>query len=314
MCGCRCGRSASLRPGRRTARTVENPPVTVYDTSGPYTDPEAAIDSAPGPAAAAPGVDRRPRRRRGAAPGHLRVRPPRALADPRLAALRFGPVRRPLCAPSRARNVTQMHYARKGIVTPEMEFIAIRENQRRELAREAATARPGAAAWPSTRGSPGGPRIPRRHHPRVRARRGGPRPGDHPGQHQPPGARADDHRPQLPGEDQRQHRQLGRRPPRSRRRSRRCIWAIRWGADTVMDLSTGKNIHETREWILRNSPGAHRHRADLPGAGEGGRQGRGPHLGDLPRHADRAGRAGGRLLHHPRRRAAALRAADRAAG
>ena len=90
----------------------------------------------------------------------------------------------------------------------------------------------------------------------------------------------------------------------------KMVWAIRWGADTVMDLSTGKNIHETREWILRNSPGAHRHGADLPGAGEGGRQGRGAHLGDLPRHADRAGRAGRGLLHHPRRRAAALRAAD----
>jgi thiamine biosynthesis protein ThiC len=52
----------------------------------------------------------------------------------------------------------------------------------------------------------------------------------------------------------------------------KMAWAIRWGADTVMDLSTGGNIHETREWILRNFPGAHRHRADLPGPGEGGRR------------------------------------------
>jgi phosphomethylpyrimidine synthase len=52
----------------------------------------------------------------------------------------------------------------------------------------------------------------------------------------------------------------------------KMTWAIRWGGDTVMDLSTGKNIHETREWIIRNSPGAHRHRAHLPGAGEGGRR------------------------------------------
>ena len=82
-------------------------------------------------------------------------------------------------------------------------------------------------------------------------------------------------------------------------------WAIRWGADTVMDLSTGKNIHQTREWILRNAPvpigtvpiyqclekvkGKHR----------------GSHHRPLPRDADRAGRAGRRLLHHPRRRAAA---------
>ena len=94
----------------------------------------------------------------------------------------------------------------------------------------------------------------------------------------------------------------------------KMTWATRWGADTIMDLSTGKNIHETREWILRNCAGADRHGADLPGAREGGRQGRGADLGDLPRHAHRAGRAGRGLLHHPRRRAAALRAAHRQAG
>jgi phosphomethylpyrimidine synthase len=65
--------------------------------------------------------------------------------------------------------------------------------------------------------------------------------------------RADDHRPQLPGEDQRQHRQLGG-DLLDRRGGREDGGAIRWGADTVMDLSTGKHIHETREWIIRNSP------------------------------------------------------------
>ena len=89
-------------------------------------------------------------------------------------------------------------------------------------------------------------------------------------------------------------------------------WATKWGADTVMDLSTGKNIHATREWILRNSPGAHRHGADLPGARKSERPRRGPDLGNLPRHPHRAGRAGRRLLHDPRRRAPALRADDRA--
>ncbi len=93
----------------------------------------------------------------------------------------------------------------------------------------------------------------------------------------------------------------------------KMTWAIRWGADTVMDLSTGRHIHETREWIVRNSPGAHRHGADLPGAREGRRQGRGADLGDLPRHPDRAGRAGRGLLHHPRRRAPAVHPADRQA-
>ena len=85
----------------------------------------------------------------------------------------------------------------------------------------------------------------------------------------------------------------------------KMVWAIRWGADTVMDLSTGRNIHNIRDWIMRNSPDADRHRADLPGAGEGRRRRRGPRLGGVPRHPDRAGRAGRRLLHHPRRRAPA---------
>jgi len=111
-------------------------------------------------------------------------------------------------------------------------------------------------------------------------------------------------RPQLPGEDQRQHRQLGRRVVASRKRSRSWRWSIRWGADTVMDLSTGKNIHDTREWIMRNSPvpigtvPIYQALEKVDGNAED------LDLGDLPRHADRAGRAGRGLLHHPRRRAA----------
>src|SRR5436309_3495532 len=121
--------------------TVENPPVTVYDTSGPYTDPDASIDL-----------------RRGLAPlrrpwiegrGDVEELPAvsseygrRRAADPQLAPIRFPSPRRPLCARPGA-AVTQMHYAKRGIVTPEMEFIALRENQRRELARELA----GGKAW-----------------------------------------------------------------------------------------------------------------------------------------------------------------------
>jgi phosphomethylpyrimidine synthase len=88
-------------------------------------------------------------------------------------------------------------------------------------------------------------------------------------------------------------------------------WATKWGADTVMDLSTGKNIHATREWIIRNSPvpigtvPIYQALEKVGGKAE-----------DLtweiyPRHAHRAGRAGRRLLHHPRRRAAALHPPDR---
>ena len=91
----------------------------------------------------------------------------------------------------------------------------------------------------------------------------------------------------------------------------KMVWAIRWGADTVMDLSTGRNIHTTREWIIRNSPGSDRHRADLSGARKVRWRSGEAHMGALSRHADRAVRTGRRLLHDPRRRAPALRAADR---
>ncbi len=93
----------------------------------------------------------------------------------------------------------------------------------------------------------------------------------------------------------------------------KMVWAIRWGADTVMDLSTGRNIHNTREWIIRNVAGADRHGADLSGAGEGGRRSGEARLGGVPRHAHRAMRTGRGLFHHPCGRAAALCAADRAA-
>jgi thiamine biosynthesis protein ThiC len=78
------------------------------------------------------------------------------------------------------------------------------------------------------------------------------------------------------------------------------VWSIRWGADTVMDLSTGRNIHDTREWIIRNSPVPIGTVPIYQALEKGRRHRRGPHLGDLPRHADRAGRAGRRLFHHPR--------------
>src|SRR5436853_1005755 len=124
--------------------TVENPPVTVYDTSGPYTDPAAEIDLHRG----LPPLRREWIMGRGDVEELSEVSSEygrRRAADPKLAAVRFPHLRRPLCAKpgGDSGNVTQMHYARQGIVTPEMEFIAIRENQRRELAREAI----GGKAW-----------------------------------------------------------------------------------------------------------------------------------------------------------------------
>ena len=88
-------------------------------------------------------------------------------------------------------------------------------------------------------------------------------------------------------------------------------WATKWGADTVMDLSTGKNIHATREWILRNSPVPIGTVPIYQALEKVNGKRRRPHLGNLPRHPHRAGRARRRLLHHPRRRPAALRPADR---
>ena len=115
--------------------------------------------------------------------------------------------------------VTQLHYARRGEITPEMEFVALREGLPAEFVRQRGRAGPG-------------------HHPR---------------QHQPSRARADGHRPQLPREDQRQHRELGGASSSIEEEVEKLRWATLWGADTVMDLSTGKNIHETRQWIIRNS-------------------------------------------------------------
>ena len=147
---------------------------------------------------------------------------------------------------------------------------------------------------------------------RVRAHRSGARPRHHPGQHQSPRARADDHRPQLPGEDQRQHRQL-RRALVDRGRSREAALGDALGRRHG-DGSVDRQGHPRDARVdPAQLAGADRHGADLPGAREGRRPARGADLGDLPRHADRAGRAGRRLLHRARRRAAALHPADGAA-
>ena len=155
-------------------------------------------------------------------------------------------------------------------------------------------------------------RRPRRAAGRVRARRGRARPRHHPVQHQPPRARADDHRPELPGEDQRQHRQLGRVLV-DRGRSREAAVGDALGR-RHRDGSVDRQEHPRDARVDRPQlRRADRHGADLSGAREGRRPARGSDLGDLPRHAHRAVRAGRRLLHGPRRRAAALHPDDRAA-
>ena len=200
------------QPPRRgaTAAEVPNPPSCVYDTTGPYTDPRRTSTCAKG----CPSVRGRMDSSRAAtsrswpttSSAYGRAR----RADATLDGLRFH-LAASRCVAKAGRNVTQMHYARRGHHHPG-------DGVRRHPREPASRGRRSPAQHP---GRLVGRRDPARHHPGVRARRGRARPRDHPRQHQPPRARADDHRPQLPGEDQRQHRQLGRHAPRSRKRSRR---------------------------------------------------------------------------------------------
>ncbi len=230
--------------------TVENPPVTVYDTSGPYTDPEACIDVYAGlPPLRRAWIEGRGDVEELAAVTSLYGR--QRAEDPQLSPIRFPRLRRPLRAKPGA-NVTQMHYARRGIVTPEMEFIAIRENQRRELLRDqdgrawgGGVAQHPGQAWGAAMPPVITPEFVRDEVARGRAII--PANVNHP-----------ESEPMILGRNflVKINANIGNSAVTSsiEEEVEKLIWAIRWGADTVMDLSTGKNIHETREWILRNSP------------------------------------------------------------
>ncbi len=228
-----------------------NEPIVVYDTSGPYTDPSVQIDVRRGLAAlrrewilSRGDVDQLPEVT--SQYGRLRA------ADPKLSHLRFPHIRPPLRARA-GRNVSQLHYARQGIVTPEMEFIAIRENQSREITRELGSRNGhggGAAQHP---GQSWGAAIPRSITPEfvrdevARGRAIIPANINHP-----------ETEPMIIGRNflVKINSNIGNSAVSSsiEEEVEKMIWSTRWGADTVMDLSTGKNIHETREWIIRNSP------------------------------------------------------------
>ena len=234
-----------------------NPPVYIYDTSGPYSDPEAVIDIRSGL-----GTPRLPwilergdtEELDGPSSAYGRER----LADPALAALRFQLLRTPRRALAGA-NVTQMHYARRGIVTPEMEYVAIRENLRRDeyLAQLEASGPMGKrSAELLGRQHPGqsfGASLPARITPdfvREEIARGRaiiPANINHP-----------EVEPMIIGRNflVKINANIGNSAVTSSigEEVEKMTWAIRWGADNVMDLSTGKHIHETREWIIRNSP------------------------------------------------------------
>jgi phosphomethylpyrimidine synthase len=221
----------------------KNPPIHVYDTSGPYTDPQAHIDiraglaplrlewiKARGDSDALTGPS-----------SHFGVE---RLNDPKLATMRFDLHRKPRRSKA-GMNVSQMHYARRGMITPEMEFIAIRENQRSDLLSDMLR-----------RQHPGhdfGASLPKQITPQfvrdevARGRAIIPANINHP-----------ESEPMIIGRNflVKINANIGNSALGSsiQEEVEKMTWAIRWGGDTVMDLSTGKHIHETREWIIRNSP------------------------------------------------------------
>ncbi len=220
------------------------PPLRVYDTSGPYTDPDAMIDIAAG----LPSLRRDWIVARGDVESYdaRELRPEdNGLSGPdRSAGVPQFPhvVKRPLRAKA-GMNVSQMHYARRGIITPEMEYVAIRENLGRAAAKEALV----------RDGQSFGASIPDYVTPEfvrdevARGRAIIPNNINHP-----------ESEPMAIGRNflVKINANIGNSAVASDVASEvdKLVWSIRWGADTVMDLSTGRNIHDTREWIIRNSP------------------------------------------------------------
>jgi len=223
--------------------TEKNPPVYVYDTSGAYTDPEAKIDIRNGlPPLRAQWIQGRADTEE--LPGPSSQYGVERLHDPRLAEMRFNLKRRPRRARS-GMNVSQMHYARRGVVTPEMEFIALRENQRCERLTELITRQHPGESFGATLPKTITPEFVRAEVARGRAII--PANVNHP-----------ESEPMIIGRNflVKINANIGNSALTSSiaEEVEKMTWAIRWGGDTVMDLSTGKHIHETREWIIRNSP------------------------------------------------------------
>jgi phosphomethylpyrimidine synthase len=229
----------------------KNPPIVVYDTSGPYTDPSARIDIRAGlPPLRLTWIEERGDTVELKAPSSAYGR--ERLADPGLAGMRFALTRKPRRAAvvnGAGANVTQMHYARRGFVTPEMEFVAIRENMKRE----AMLATLPSLVTTQHAGQSFGASIPDFVTPEfvrdevARGRAIIPANINHP-----------ETEPMAIGRNflVKINANIGNSAVSSSigEEVEKMTWATRWGADTVMDLSTGKNIHETREWIVRNSP------------------------------------------------------------
>jgi phosphomethylpyrimidine synthase len=225
----------------------KNPPLVVYDTSGPYTDHEAKIDIRSGLAPLrAPWIEERgdtvAMAELSSAYGRAR------LADTGLSGMRFDLHRKPRRAKPGC-NVSQMHYARRGVITPEMEFIAIRENLKREEALrtlpELVTRQHAGQSFGAS--IPNGVTSEFVRDEVARGRAIIPANINHP-----------ESEPMIIGRNflVKINANIGNSAVSSSiyEEVEKMTWSTRWGGDTVMDLSTGKNIHETREWIIRNSP------------------------------------------------------------
>ncbi len=222
-----------------------NPPFAVYDTSGVYTDPAAKIDLAAGlPALRARWIEERGDTEllAGLSSDFGRKR----ADDHKLDSVRFPNLHTPRRAKAGA-NVSQMYYAKRGIITPEMEYIAIRENARAE---EMIAAYGGKSRHAGESFGASLPGLITAEFVRDEVARGRaiiPNNINHP-----------ESEPMIIGRNFRVkiNANIGNSAVTSSiaEEVEKMVWSIRWGADTVMDLSTGKHIHETREWILRNSP------------------------------------------------------------
>ncbi|MBV9055500.1 MAG: phosphomethylpyrimidine synthase ThiC [Candidatus Eremiobacteraeota bacterium] len=211
------GSDPAVRVPRRALTLTDGTAHTLYDTSGPYTDPSVTTDFRRGlPRLRERWIEARADTDQLQAPTSIYRRGRDAM--PELEALRFPAPQPPRRAKAGA-NLTQMHYARRGDITPEMEFVALREGVEPELVRSEVAR--GRAILPSNVNHP-------------------------------------ESEPMIIGRKflVKINANIGNSAITSSidEEVEKMTWATRWGADTVMDLSTGKNIHETREWILRNSP------------------------------------------------------------
>lgn len=249
-------REIELSPSRRPDGTLEtNEPIRVYDTSGPWTDPEQKCDVRNG----LPELRRKWIIERGDVEeyeGFYRKTTNAVSDDKSSTGLFPGLRRRPLRA-KKGHCVTQMHYARRGIITPEMEYVAIRENLGRKMVadrkEQSAAQSDRSSLFHRHKGESFGASIPEYITPEfvrdevARGRAIIPANINHP-----------ESEPMIIGRNflVKINANIGNSAVASsiEEEVEKMRWATLWGADTVMDLSTGKNIHETREWILRNSP------------------------------------------------------------